>query len=241
MYNISEEVLVENKQTYINTGISENLELSHRAVMSDKDNPFLEYVYTNDKGQRVTRTEYSPNPMNRDASSRSSKQNEFVNKIQAENDNCSDEKACEIIDKMTTNSQMKRILNVAKQFISLDEIKGQNFNTFYEFATFISNKLAGTPWTDDKGITRRKRSEKLRVKFVYDNKGYVNTPEYINSNIWIERMDQVSKEDSVIELLANDKLERTSVSGTRAPRSENPLEDSSSKTNQNGEKDDLPF
>ena len=233
LYNINEEVTTSTSQTYINPGISENIELSHRVATSPNGNAFIEYTYTNEAGQKVIRTEWEVNELPQ-FNDMTPGQQDMVSK-RAEENKISTEEARKLITEGSVKAQMKRIINVAKLFVPEDDLKGQSFKSYLDFITFVSNKI-GTSCKD----------VKLRVKFVYDRKGFVNTPEYVSgSNIWIERADKVAKEDSTIEVLATDKMQRDAVNGSRAPRTENPLEDSPSTTtqldNSKTEKEDLPF
>lgn len=221
-YNITEEITSAPSKKHIDTGISENLELSHRVETSLNGNAFLEFTYTNENGQSVKRTEWEVNPLPA-LNAMSSKQQQMITNL-AEKAKVSMEAAREMFTQININAQMKRIINVAKHFVPENELKGQNFNSFKEFITFISNKIG----TKCNGV-------KLRVKFVYDRKGWVNTPEYVDdSNPWIERMDKVpTAEESKIIIKPSDKMERSQPSGSRAPKVENDLSDPDS--------DDLPF
>ena len=233
-YNVTEDVITETSQSYINTGISNDVELSHRVEISKNGSPFLEYAYTNEKGQNIKKTEWpvrDPKPFEERSQKGKdyileyiSKEKEKTGKVLTPGD------VVDIMHQWDVDKQMKRILYVAKKFVPAQELRG-DFSNFKEFITFISNKIGDKC----KGV-------KLRSKFIWDDEGkYVTTPnKVLKSEPWLERVDEISEEDSQIKILATDKIVRSNsrVVGTRAPQKENPLEidgDDKSST------DDMPF
>lgn len=239
-YIIDEQALNPTTQSFIEAGITENINLLHRAVMSDNGNPFLEFVYMNSEGQKVVKTEWKPSEMPRGFGNRTEGQNKYIESLMKQNSE-NEEQACKRADKITSNKQMQRIFPVLGLFVDLSTLKGREFTDFFDFAKFVSDSIGGVEVTED-SKTRRKRSENLRVKFVYewnkkDQKDYVTTPN--SKNVWIERADQVSAEDSLIKITSEDKMIKTQTtpSGSRAPQSSNPLENS----NNLPETEDMPF
>lgn len=215
MYTIDTEVLKPSStQTYISSGIENNVELSARADISTSGKPYLELMYINDSNQNVKRTEWEVNALPIVAEC-SPKQKDMLVTIAERNGNVPLEEAREIWLKNKQRAQMSRIIYAASFVVPEEELKGLSFNTFNEFVTFVANK-----------INERSKGVKLRVKFVYDNKGYVNTPDYVSSTTpWIESMT-VSEEDSKIKILPNDVMVRTQPAGISAPRTTSPLETS---------------
>lgn len=239
-YVVSTEVIndTQSQQTYIGTGISENIELSHRAVISPNGNAFLVYTYTNESGQKVVHTEWPVNKIPREEEM-SPKQLNWISDL-AIKKKISISEMIEVQYNKDVEAQMKRIINVAKQFVPVEELTG-NFKDFYEFVSHVSSKIGGVQGKDEKGNDILTRSEKLRVKFVYDNKGFVNTPQKtFSTEPWIERMDAVSADQSKINILPTDQMIRAAVNGSRAPQKDNPLEDVEEVTPP-ALKEDMPF
>lgn len=127
------------------------------------------------------------------------------------------------------NQQFGRILQVINSIIPKEKQIDAELNTFGEMISWVKDQL--TPYIPEK--------KKLRIKTVYDNKGYITTS---HNGIFVEPMDT---EKSKIEKLPRDRFERpviadketavdplTSVNGSTLA---NPSDSSINKT------DDLPF
>lgn len=116
-------------------------------------------------------------------------------------------------------NQMSRIKKIALQFISKEDFvfSADSFETFAKKVI----ELLGTSYL---GI-------KLRIKVVYSGK-YTSLPNYWKF-AFIERMDQVSAENSKIKILSIDKLVREA---DKVPTTPNPFEGSAPVLSS-----DLPF
>jgi len=126
--------------------------------------------------------------------------------------------------------QMKRILKVATLYVPEDEFKDKSFNTFSDFCGFVKQKIEGKT----KGV-------KLRIKATYDKNGWVTTPTYTYESMpWIERIDQVAKEDSKIQIIeGRDLVVRPKQANEQ--REKNPLLDGNANASATTTKSDLPF
>ena len=171
MYKITDEVLVTKAPSYIGVGIHE-VELTDIVLDESKNGKtFFAYYYTNDKGQRLSKTEWEVNlPDN------------FNSLPEAKKD------AYEAV----MQQQMKRILKVAKLFVPEEEFKvDKDFKTFREFCQFVKNKIGDK----NKGVKLRikatydKNGWVTTPSYTYD------------STEWIERIDKVPKEDSRIQMI----------------------------------------
>lgn len=242
-YTVDETVVANSTQTYINAGIADEVELTHRFAYSpEKNKPFLEYCYTNDLGQHVKRTEWEvgqPLPVS-ELTDKSiiyfeNKAELFtkwdVEKAQRDKRDAityNVESAMQHQYEMDLESQKKRIAKVAEQFVDKAELVGK-FQSFAEYAEHISRTIGDKC----KGV-------KLRVKFVYAYDGFVNTPQAVKASApWIERVDQVPANLTQIKRLPKDVFDRPANAGdggSRAPKTSNPL-----GLGGPSENEDLPF
>jgi hypothetical protein len=231
MYKINTEVInKETSQKWLDPGINENLTLTHRAEMSKNNNAFLAFTYTNEKGQSITKTEWEVNDLG-PVETLSPGLQGLLNNIAGERGISVQQAAIDFINEKRM-AQMRRIINVAKLFVPEEELEGKEFNNYMDFITFISTTIG-----------ERCNGVQLRVKLVYDNKGYVNTPDYVRTNTpWVERMDQVSEADSKMEIVAGlDRVVRQQPNGVTPPKKDNPLEGSSEEAAPAVTKEDMPF
>jgi len=214
MYKINSEVISkETSQKWLDPGINQNLTLTHKAEVSQNGNAFIAFTYTNEHGQYVTRTEWEVNDLGPVDTLSANLQN-LLSKIAAEDGVTIDQAAIDFVNNKR-RAQMRRIINVAKLYVTEEELEGNEFNSYIEFIKFIVSLLGDK--TND---------VLLRVKLVYDRKGYVNTPDYVRSNTpWIERMDKVEETDSKIQIISElDTLTRPQPKGFTPPKKDNPLE-----------------
>jgi len=216
MYKITDSVLTTKAPSYIGVGIHE-VELSDIVLDTSKNNKtFFAFYYTNNSGQRLSKTEWEVNlPDNYESLPADS---DIKQKYEA-----------------VIQQQMKRILKVAKLYIPEEELKvDKDFKNFREFCQFVKDKLEGKT----KGV-------KLRIKAIYDKNGWVTTPSYTYASTeWIERVDQVSAEDSRIQMIEGRDLTIRPKMTNSNQRTKNPLlEDSNtdSKVTDLPKSDDLPF
>ena len=120
------------------------------------------------------------------------------------------------------NRQYKRMLQILMCFYKDEQI---NFNgeKFIDFANYIATMLNSA----DKSI-------KLRVKFVYNSKGFIVLPSKVD-NIFIEPMS-IPKKESKIEIKSDDIITRP-VIADKEVKNDNPLDEKKEEENNN----DLPF
>ena len=230
-YTITEDVITKEKsQKWLDPGVHSDLELSeHKVDVSSKGNVFFAYTYENGAGQRTTRTEWEVDEIGPFDTLSAGLQN-TIRKISEER-KISIPEAIAAFRDSKVKAQMRRILYVAKVFVPEEELAGKEFSSFKDFVTFVSNAIG----TRNKGVT-------LRVKLTYDRKGWVNTPDYVRENTpWIERVDEATEEQSKIKIVDGlDKMVRPTPSGSRAPKKDNPLEETTTQTMPQAQ-DDLPF
>jgi len=229
MYEITSEIIdKDTTQKWLDPGIHSDLELIEIKAEKSPTSTFLAYTYANTTGQKVTRTEWEVNSL--PSLNEMSPKLKAVVENMATKEGISNEKASELFVTRKRNSQMQRILKVASLFVPEVELKGNSFKSYLEFITFVKSKIGDS----HKGV-------KLRMKLTYDREGYVNTPDYVRkNNPWIERMDAVSKADSVIAESTMDTMVRPAKKGTRPPKKESPLEESTPAPFEPA-KDDTPF
>lgn len=120
------------------------------------------------------------------------------------------------------NQQFGRILQVINAIIPAEKQVDAELNTFVEMITWVKDQLI--PYIPE--------NKKLRIKTVYDNKGYITTS---HNGVFIESMSVTT---SKIEKLPRDRFERPVIAD--AERTSDPLStpttpDDTKKT------DDLPF
>ena len=126
MYNMTSDLLVEPKgQSYMPVGIHENVELTDIVVEDSKNgNPFICFYFTNEKGERVTKTEWP-----------------VIAKTSLEE--MSDVEKQAHMSKV--NNQMSRICLIAGQFVDKSELIF-NANSFKDFILRIKT-IIGTRYT----------------------------------------------------------------------------------------------
>ena len=187
IFAISDKVIAVNKaQRYMDPGVHENVELVDvKFETTANGNIYLAYYWKNEYGQEVSKTEYEVKTTgNKPFAQLNEKEKEtYLSLVQ---------------------SQMRRVLYVAKQFVPEEEFKGKEFNTFKEFAQFVKSKLAPNTYT---GV-------KLRIKVTYDKNGWVTVPSYVRevTNPWIERMDRVASDKTIMAIDSTiDKTTRTTA------------------------------
>lgn len=120
------------------------------------------------------------------------------------------------------NQQFGRILQVINAIIPAEKQVDAELNTFIEMITWVRDQLI--PYIPE--------NKKLRIKTVYDNKGYITTS---HNGVFVESMSVTT---SKIEKLPRDRFERPVIAD--AERTSDPLStpttpDDTKKT------DDLPF
>lgn len=229
-YTITEDVITKEKsQKWLDPGVHSDLNLvEHKVDTSSKGNVFFAYTYENGAGQRATRTEWEVDEIG-PFDTLSAGLQDTIRKM-AEERNISIPEAIAAFRDSKVKAQMRRILYVAKVFVPEEELAGKQFASFKDFVTFVSNAIG----TRNVGVT-------LRVKLTYDRKGWVNTPDYVRENTpWIEKVDDVPEDNnSKIKIVEGlDKMVRPTPNGSRAPKKENPLEDTPQVPQPS---DDLPF
>lgn len=126
------------------------------------------------------------------------------------------------------DQQFGRILQILNCFYP-DGVEEANISTFAEMINWVSNKLPSTLTAD----------KKLRLKVIYDKKGYTTVSSY---GIFVE-LSTIAKENSQIKLFKNDLLERAVVADKEpandpfaAPTNSTSAEETLSQTT-----GDLPF
>ena len=126
MYNMTSDLLVEPKgQSYMPVGIHENVELTDIVVEDSKNgNPFICFYFTNEKGERVTKTEWP-----------------VIAKTSLEE--MSDVEKQAHMSKV--NNQMSRMCLIAGQFVDKSELIF-NANSFKDFILRIKT-IIGTRYT----------------------------------------------------------------------------------------------
>lgn len=219
-YVIDESVITKTiDKKWIDTGIQGGLELSHKVEVSDNGNPFIEFAYSLTDGRTVTRTEWEVRPLRPFEELSSKMQYTLKKMVESESGDAKDvhttEQAAELYVKQKRRAQMQRLIEVASLFTPKEELLGRNFSSYYDFISFISQSIGNKC----KGV-------KLRVKLVYNFRGFVDTPDYVRAgDPWIEREDEVSLEDSRIKINeGKDVLKRPAANGSRPQKKENPLE-----------------
>lgn len=222
IFAISDKVIAANKaQRYMDPGVHENVEMTDvKFETTSNGNIYLAYYWKNEYGQEASKTEYEVKTTgNKPIAQLTEKEKEtYVSLVQA---------------------QMRRVVYVAKQFVPEDELKGKEFNSFKEFAQFIKSKLTPNTYT---GV-------KLRIKVTYDKNGWATVPSYVRevTNPWIERMDRVSSEKTIMAIDSTiDKTTRTmpAQSSTNKPSPFATVDATVDKRNLSpfgDTKDDLPF
>jgi hypothetical protein len=92
-------------------------------------------------------------------------------------------------------NQVIRIKHIMKRYLSDEDTKVEyNYDNWVKYASAVKAKLDPV-----------KGSAKMRIKAVYDDKGYVTLPRYVP---FIESM-AIPKADSKLIILSSDKKERT--------------------------------
>lgn len=235
-YIIDDSVLnVGTDKKWIDAGITSGLELSVRVETSENGNPFIELSYTHEDGRKVTRTEWEVKPLPV-YENLSSKMQGILQKMvdSPKNDAKNLEEAAKLYVEQSKAAQARRLLSVAQLFTPADELRGFKADSFFEFITFIGNSIKG-----------KCEGVKLRVKLVYNYRGFVDTPDYVRKgDPWIEREDEVSATESRIKITQKDRMERPEREGTRAPKNASPLKDdftSEEKSTTPEPDEDLPF
>ncbi len=224
------------EKTWIDAGINSDIELSHKVEITENGNAFFEYAYSNKHGKKVTRTEWEMKPL-RPYAELTPKLQATLDKMVAsdKNDTTTVQEAAELFIAQKKRGQMQRIIEVASLFVPKKELLGFQGDTFLEFIRFISESIGDK----SKGV-------KLRVKFVFNYRGFVDTPDYVRAgDPWIEREDEVPTEKSLIKINAGkDQLTRPEPKGSRPPKGDSPLEDSTNTVDDlkpAGADEDLPF
>jgi len=107
-------------------------------------------------------------------------------------------------------NQAKRIKHIMARYMSEDATKvTYNYDNWVTYAKEVKAKLDPV-----------KGTSKMRIKAVYDNKGYVSLPNYVP---FIESM-AIPKSDSKLEILSNDKKERPQQTGDVEVATSNPFD-----------------
>jgi hypothetical protein len=120
-------------------------------------------------------------------------------------------------------NQAKRIKHIMTKYMADDQTKVEyNYDNWAAYAQAVKAKLDPV-----------KHTGKMRIKAVYDNKGYVSLPNYVP---FMESM-AIPKADSELSILSSDKRERPS-SGDTEVKTSNPFE---SEPNTASPPNDLPF
>lgn len=231
-YTITQDVITkEVTQRWIDPGVHSDIDLTHRVDVSTKGNIYFVYTYTNSAGQTVNRTEWEVDELGPYENLPEGTRN-TIDKM-AEDRKISKPEAIQLFRENKVKAQMRRIIYVAKLFVPEEELTGKQFDSFEAFVKYVDN-----------AIGKRNEGVKLRVKFTFDRKGWVNTPDYVRENTpWIERVDEVPEEKSKIKIVDGlDKIVRPAPNGYRAPKKENPLEEdvAPAKVEMPADKD-LPF
>lgn len=235
-YIIDDSVLnVVSTKKWIDAGITSGLELSIRVETSENGNPFIELSYTLPDGRKVTRTEWEVKPLP-PFDKLSPKMQGVMNKMVESNKNDAKtiEEASALYTKQAKDSQARRLISVARLYTPIEQLRGFETDSYLEFITFLGNS-----------IKDKCEGVKLRVKLVYNHRGFVDTPDYVRAgDPWIEREDETPEEKSLIKINpTKDRMTRPEPQGTRAPKKENPLQDDfSAPASPSPEKtNDLPF
>ena len=215
MYKITDSVLTSKAPSYIGVGIHE-VELSEVVLDTSKSGKtFFAYYYTNDQGQRLSKTEWEVNLPDKLENLPEDRRLAFEAVIQ---------------------QQMKRILKVAKLFVPEEELKvNKDFKTFREFCEFVKGKIDGKT----KGVKLRikaiydKNGWVTTPSYTYD------------SIEWIERVDKVPADKSRIQMIeGRDLTVRPKLNGNDS-RTKNPLIGDSNTNSKVTEipkgNDELPF
>lgn len=108
------------------------------------------------------------------------------------------------------DKQFSRMLQILHCFYA-DEVLNFNGDSFKDFATWVASML-----------TAADKSKKLRVKVVYNNKGYTTLPNYAKYT-FIEPMELKEGETSAIRILGIDNVVRPVVADTEVA-STNPFD-----------------
>ena len=231
-YTITADVITKEKsQKWLDPGVHSDIELvEHKVETSSKGNVFFAYTYENDAAQRGTRTEWEVDEIGPFDTLNGNLQ-EVIRKMSEERKITLPE-AIIAFREAKVKAQMRRILCVAKIFVTEEELAGKEFASFKDFVTFVSTIIG----TRNKGV-------KLRVKFTFDRKGWVNTPDYVRANTpWIEKVEEVADDKSKIKIVDGlDKIVRPAPAGTRAPKKDNPLEEPVADAPKLHFDKDLPF
>jgi len=210
IYKITKDTL--NSQEGINyllPGIHEDCELVEIVYdKTNKGNEFIAFYVENDKGQRVSLTEW-PTKLPRPVEAMSN-----------------DEKQLYFGERGIIPMQLSRFKQIIEVFKPIEEdTQIGNGSTFKDLAEGIIAYLKDSY----KGV-------KIRVKVVFDNKGYTTLAAKYNRR-FIEPMT-VAKEDTKLIFFGDDKIERP-----KRDIEQNdglPSDLSGNKSTDNG-KDDLPF
>jgi len=119
------------------------------------------------------------------------------------------------------DNQYSRMLQILNCFYKDEEI---NFNgeTFKEFAKYVVDMLNAAD-----------KTKKLRVKVVYNDRGYTTLPKYAKYT-FIEPMEMPEGKSSSIAILGIDQLTKPVIADAEVPAG-NPLNTETEKKN------DLPF
>ena len=120
------------------------------------------------------------------------------------------------------NQQFGRILQVINAIIPAEKQVDAELNTFVEMITWVKDQLI--PYIPE--------NKKLRIKTVYDNKGYITTS---HNGVFVESMSVTT---SKIEKLPRDRFERPVIAD--AERTSDPLS-TPATTDDTKKTDDLPF
>lgn len=237
MYEITSADLNKSTQSYIDPGISSGIEITEvKGEASPSGNAFFSYRYENEQGQYIVRTEWEVRelpPMSEWSPKMLAMMEEYIKNKKGKNGlPLTIEEAPEHYVNAKRKAQVRRILEVATQFVDESELTGQTFESYLDFVKFVKEKIGA----NYEGV-------KLRVKFTFDSRGYVNTPDYVRNNTpWIEREDKVPADKSKIIIVPGlDRLVST-PRGSRPNQSEkNPLEDTTSKEVKTPVDEDAPF
>lgn len=211
-YKVTEEIqkpVINNR--YMNVGIHENVELTRIEYAKTEKSEYLAFYFVNERNEQLSHTEWMIR---------------FKQKPEDMEEG--------LLKFYTTliNEQIARINRIATTFISEDDFRKVEGDTFEAF----SNATIAALGNSYKG-------KKIRIKVVYDKRNYTSLPSYLNYQ-WIESMD-IPTEKSAIEILSKDKMVRDLPAKMEGANTViNIIEKKSNTTNGSAlEKDteDLPF
>lgn len=210
-YEVTSDILIERLPKFIEAGIHEVKLTNVRVDVTQTGKNIFEYEYTNNKGQRGTKTEWEIGTPSYVAEMSPAAQQEWKDK--------------------QVELQKARVLMVASKFVPIEKLTGK-FNSFVEFVTHVKNVLE----TDS-----NYKEISLRVKFTYDKDGFSTTPNYTYPNWIerVDLVPSDKSEIEILPKDRMEKSKRESNANTRngSPL----LDDTSTNENPSKGNNDLPF